>query len=173
MRNMEAIIKSHNAKIMREGTVKTDKACNCTIKEECPFKKQGISCRATNIIYKAEVKTATESDFYIGLSEPEFKLRYNNHTSSFNLTRNIKKPTHLATRVRDLKTRGVKFDIEWSVLKRTSPYTDGDAICSLCLKEATAIMYADTNCLNKRQEVMSICKHRKKFLLENIAGAPD
>ena len=172
MSNVGSIIKAHNAKILREDRQRVDKPCDCTQKE-CPFKNKGISCNATNVVYKAVVKTANSSKYYIGLSEPEFKKRYNNHTSSFNLSRSfVTMPTRLATEVRELKTKNEHFEIDWSVICRTSGLTDGDATCRLCLKEATAIAYADESCMNRRNEIANGCKHKKKFLLCNASDAP-
>ena len=164
MNNIGSIIKAHNAKILREGHQEADKPCNCTT-DECPFEGKGISCNATNVIYKAVVKTQKDSRYYIGLSEPEFKKRYKNHTSSFNLDR---EPTKLATHVRTLKKDKTRFEIDWSVIGRTSRLKDGDAACRLCIREATAIVFADDDCLNQRNEVANSCRHKKKFLLKNL-----
>ena len=186
MSNMGAIIKRHNAKILDQGNGIIDKGCNCRKKEECPFKDERVSCRAKGVIYKAEVESKDESRYYIGLSEGEFKTRYNNHTSSFNLDRAVRnptpstsntskpkadkksasfKPTSLATHVRKLKTEKKSFSIKWSVLGQARPIKDGDATCRLCIREATKIAFADEQCLNKRNEVVNTCRHRRKFLL--------
>ena len=89
MSNISSIIKAHNAKLLKEIDQKLDKPCDCK-KIECTFKGKGISCNARNVVYKAEVITEKSTAFYIGLSEPEFKKRYLNHTSSFNLERGLK-----------------------------------------------------------------------------------
>lgn len=165
MNNIGSIIKAHNAKILKEEDQRHEKPCDCR-KMECPFKGKGVSCNVKNIVYKAEVKTKKSTAFYIGLSEPEFKKRYLNHTSSFNTNRQLKsKPTALATYVRGLKERSEEFTIDWSVLGRTSAIRDGDAECRLCLKEATLIAYAGPGCINQRSEIANSCRHKKKFLL--------
>ena len=171
MDNMETIIKQQNAKILKDKTEEIEESCNCRDKSKCPFKDQEVSCRSKNIIYKAEVKTKTSCKYYIGLSEPEFKKRYNNHTSSFNLERNVK-PTLLSEHVKDLKRKGEEFKINWSVLKRAPAAKDGDAVCRLCLKEATAIVFADTNCMNRRNEILNTCRHKRKFLLKFFSKEP-
>ena len=48
-----------------------------------------------------------------------------------------------------------------------------DAVCQLCLKEATEIVFADKNCINKRNEVMNTCRHKRKFLLKHLKPEPD
>jgi hypothetical protein len=172
MENVETIIKKHNARILNTENQKPDKSCNCTKKEKCPFKKQNISCRATGIIYKAEVKSGADCKYYIGLSEGEFKTRFNNHNSSFNLERKVN-PTLLSGHVRSLKLANEAHSIEWSVIGRAKPITDGDAACRLCIREATAIAFADAKCMNKRNEVVNTCRHRRKFLLSSFSYNPD
>jgi hypothetical protein len=172
MDNIETIIKKHNAKILNEGNQNIDKGCNCAKKEECPFKNQKVSCRATGVIYKAEVRSGADYKYYIGLSEGEFKTRYNNHKSSFNLNRNVN-PTLLSKHVRNLKLTNKAYTIEWSVLRRAKPIADGDAACRLCIREATAIAFADDKCMNKRNEVVNTCRHKRKFLLSSFSCTPD
>ena len=173
MGNIGSIIKAHNAKVLRKDDKNTDAPCDCRRKEECPFKNKGVSCQATSLVYRAEVKTKNSTKFYIGLSEPPFKLRYRNHTSSFDLERTLNaKPTVLATYVRGLKETKDDFDIEWSVMARTNKINDGDAACRLCLKEATAIAFAEKGCINRRTEIANSCRHKRKFLLSYVS-APD
>ena len=168
---METIIKQHNSKILNEGNRIADQCCNCRNKDECPFKDQDISCRAKNLVYKAEVTTKEEQKYYIGLCEPEFKTRYRNHISSFNPDRKAN-PTLLSGYVRNLKREGKDYTIKWSVVRRATPIKDGGAVCRLCLREATVIAFSDKNCLNKRNEVVHSCMHKRKFLLKYYTEAP-
>ena len=119
------------------------------------------------------MKSKDSTKFYIGLSEPPFKLRYRNHKSSFDLERTLNtKPTVLATYVRGLKEAMDDFAIEWSVIGRTKKINDGDATCRLCVKEATAIAFAEKGCINRRTEIANSCRHKRKFLLSSVS-APD
>ena len=77
-------------------------------------------------------------------------------------------PTKLAAHVRSLKENSEQFEIDWSVIGRTSEIKDGDAVCRLCIREATAIAFADDDCINRRSEIANSCRHRKKFLLRTI-----
>ena len=173
MTNLGAIIKQHNAKILYSDRRETERGCNCRDKNNCPFKEQQVSCQAKGLVYKAEVSTRSQTKYYIGLAEKEFKWRYRKHMSSFNLERDVN-PTLLSGYVRNLKRKGEESTIKWSVLKRAQPATDGGAACRLCLREAVAIAYADGNCLNKRSEVVHVCPHKRKFLLQQYpsSGAP-
>ncbi|PIK41358.1 hypothetical protein BSL78_21790 [Apostichopus japonicus] len=81
MPNIASIIKGHNKRISTTHTSKEKEACNCRKKDTCPLNG---NCQASNIIYKAEVKTTDNCKTYIGLTEPPFKLRYGNHKMSLN-----------------------------------------------------------------------------------------
>ena len=51
--NLEAKIKQHNTKILRENnSKKEDKTCNCSNTAECPV---GGKCLTTSVVYTAEV----------------------------------------------------------------------------------------------------------------------
>ena len=68
-----------------------------------------------------------------------------------------------------LKVRVNCGEISWEVIKRAQPIADGNSpVCRLCLKEATAVVYAlnKKGCLNKRNEFISSCRHIKKSLLK-------
>ena len=57
------------------------KKCNCRNKNLCPLDG---TCLTKNIIYEATVTTTSgNSRTYIGMTENEFKTRYNNHKLSF------------------------------------------------------------------------------------------
>ena len=70
MRNMAALIKSHNATLLKPATC--DKPCNCRVKADCPLKGK---CRATDIVYEATVTTVAVAKTYIGMTANEFKTR--------------------------------------------------------------------------------------------------
>ncbi|PIK54847.1 hypothetical protein BSL78_08276 [Apostichopus japonicus] len=67
MPNIASIIKGHNKRIAATHTSKEKEACNCRKKDTCPLNG---NCQASNIIYKAEVKTTDNCKTYIGLTEP-------------------------------------------------------------------------------------------------------
>ena len=68
------------------------KTCNCKNKNKCPLDDK---CLANKSVYKAKVKTNNginelPTKVYFGISETEFRSRYNNHTMSFrNRTRKM------------------------------------------------------------------------------------
>ena len=83
--NMTNLISSNNKKVTNSDNQTNGKTCNCRNKSNCPLDNK---CLADKIIYKAQVKTndginELSIKAYFGISETEFKSRYNNHTMSF------------------------------------------------------------------------------------------
>ena len=160
MPNVENIIQAHNAKILNTGNGKS-KPCNCRVKKDCPLDGK---CQEECLIYKAEVKTKKESKFYYGMCEGTFKLRYNNHQKSFK-NQDYENETELAKYVWKKRDRGEDFEIKWSIEKKAFPYSCGAKRCDLCISEMLCIAMADEKTLlNSRNEFLSKCPHRRKFL---------
>ena len=105
---------------------------------------------------------------YIGCAE-NFKTRYRNHIKSF---RNVKyeKETALSKYIHQLEKSNVNFLIEWSILKKTSGYNKITKLCSLCTSEKMEICKFKNkeNLLNKRNELISKCRHENKYMLSNL-----
>ena len=140
-----------------------DLPCNCRNSSDCPVNGE---CRSKSVIYKAVVKSddATEKVYY-GRCETEFKLRYNNHTSSF---RNNVRPnsTELCKYIHSLKNRSVGYSINWSIVRRAATFKNGAKNCDLCLTEKYCIAIADQeSLLNERNEFISKCPHEKKYYI--------
>ena len=82
---MAAIIKQHNATIMRKGQPATKddtvsrKTCNCRVKDQCPLDG---ACLTRSIVYKATVQTDNDQKEYIGLTATTFKQQFNAHQQS-------------------------------------------------------------------------------------------
>ena len=67
-----------------------------------------------------------------------------------------------------LKNDNIDYSISWRVLSSNSPYNSSSKRCNLCLKEKFLIIYRpDLSSLNKRNELVSSCRHRNKALLRN------
>ena len=124
-------------------------------------------CLTKCVVYKATVtETDTKKqDTYIGLTENEFKTRFNLHKSSFKLEHK-RTTTTLSDHIWKLKIN-TDFNIKWEVLKNVKPYALGEKICKLCLQEIFSILISKPS-LNKRTEIFGHCVHRKQFLLNNI-----
>ena len=161
--NVSNIIKGHNKKILNSGNKEQQRPCNCRIKNECPMNGD---CLATNIIYKAEVTYDNSISTYYGQCEGEFKSRYNNHTKSFRHNKH-RNDTALSKLIWSLKDENKAYDLRWSIAARASPYRNGSKSCDLCLTEKIIIVRAEPKgLLNKRNELISKCRHKNKFTLK-------
>ena len=105
---------------------------------------------------------------YIGASE-KFKERYRNHTKSFR-HRQYETDSELSKYIWYLKNSNLDFDIKWKIMQRTAGYNKSSKSCSLCLAEKFQICtYKQKNALlNKRNELVSKCRHQNKHLLKNF-----
>ena len=107
---------------------------------------------------------------YIGAAE-NFKQRYGNHLKSFRHI-HYKKETTLSEHIWLLKSNNVNFSIKWKILKRTSGYNKISKTCSLCTTEKMEIckfrIKNKNRLLNKRNEMISKCRHENKHLLGNF-----
>lgn len=177
MPNVASIIKSHNNHILNHigpsqaPNRPAERRCNCRNANQCPLNGE---CLTTSIVYKATVLTADGSDckHYFGLTEGTFKQRYNNHLTSFRHERHSH-ATELSKHVWALKRAGTTFQLKWSICERAPAYSSRSKTCHLCLAEKLRIIGADRkSLLNKRPELVSTCRHRRKHLLCHYSGAP-
>ena len=168
--NMSQIIKSHNNNILNEEKKTEVPRCSCTIKERCPLNG---GCEIKNVMYKGDVKTETiQKRSYIGISDGPWKVRWRVHKHSFTNV-NRKNDTKLAKYIWQVKERGENTEITWSILKQIPSYSNKTKKCPLCLHEKLAIVTYENEkeLLNKRNEIISTCRHVNKFLLKNVKTA--
>jgi hypothetical protein len=159
--NMKNIIAAHNSNLLNKQDEDKPK-CNCRNKEECPLPGE---CTSSNIIYEATITTANETKKYIGLAATTFKARYANHKASFT-DKNKRHSTEISKYVWKQKDNKTPYTISWKIIKRAKPYSPRNGKCNLCLWEKLLITTADkTTLLNSRSELVSTCRHKKKFLL--------
>ena len=125
-------------------------------------------CRRAAVIYKAVVAANSTEKHYIGCSETDFKVRWNNHKSSFKYEAYSDK-TRLSQYIWQLKNENADFNVTWKIQRKSKPYSNGSKKCDLCLCEKLEILRSDpTTSLNKRTEIASKCRHRSKFKLSNV-----
>ena len=166
-KNMKRIIQSHNNKILNNKENSNDKMCSCpsTKKNNCPLQNK---CLSKCIVYKATVKKSNK--FYLGISANEFKSRIAKHKSSF---RHEKEKTSTTLSKHCWEINDVpEPDIEWQILKKSTPRVAGAKECQLCLEEKLQILKQSGNsmCLNRRSELSNRCFifHRSKHKLASI-----
>lgn len=168
MPNIGKIVDNHNKKII-EKTVENDnpvnkdtKMCNCRQEVNCPLNGR---CLNKNVVYQATVETENDKKTYVGIAETTFKTRYNNHLSSFRNEGN-KNATELSKYIWSVKERKKKFAVTWTILCNAKSYSNISKRCNLCITEKYYIMCKpELATLNKRCEIISKCRHARKFLL--------
>ena len=176
MPNVASIIKTHNNRILHSDSFSAPsgnqgRRCNCRNKDQCPLDG---ACLTSSIVYKATVIATDGSDCkdYYGLTEGTFKQRYNNHLTSFRHERHSN-ATELSKHVWALKREGTGFELKWSVCQTAPAYSSKSKACQLCVAEKLCIITADKrSLLNKRSELVSTCRHRRKHLLSNYDSPP-
>ena len=180
--NFESKIKQHNNKVLRDGTQEIID-CKCR-KFDCPLDGK---CGQKNVIYQAIVEPGPQNKLskkenkikqinkgviwkprsiekYIGKTSSTFKERWN-FTNSQIRDRHLPS-TALSSYIRQLKDNGYhNFKIKWMLLSKANPYTSATKICNLCNKEKYYLIYRrDTYTLNKQEELIRKCRHRRSHL---------
>ena len=115
-------------------------------------------------VYYVEA-TSKNQETYIGLTENEFKTRFNLHKSSFKLEHK-RTSTTLSEHVWKLKNKNINFNIRWEIVKKVKPFAANEKMYKLCLQIKLSILRSAPS-LNKRSKIFGHCIHRKKFLLSN------
>ena len=106
-----------------------------------------------------------------GMASGEWKRRYNNHTESF---RKISKKNQsaLSLYVWKLKEQDIRFTLHWTKVANAQVYSKETKRCFLCSREKLEIMRLlkdhPMRALNKREEIIRQCIHRKNHLLGMI-----
>ena len=79
-----------------------------------------------------------------------------------------KRATELSKHIWSLKQSNTRHSIRWKIIKKCQPYSNRTKRCNLCLYEKFIIIcHPELSSLNKRNELISTCRHRKKHLLCN------
>ena len=171
MPNIAAHISSHNKNIMQVSKNSQDpnpRMCDCQLPENCPLSGK---CKQSAVIYNADVKPELDLERnYFGLTEGPFKERLSDHKTSFKYEK-YKNKSKLSSFIWETKKKKQKFTINWSIVRRSTPYKAGSNKCNLCLWEKFHIMKGDKDkLLNERNELITKCRHVDKFLLKNYKG---
>ena len=166
MPNLRQKINAHNKSILHS-THDLPKSCNCREPANCPLNG---NCLQSSVIYQATVETNDNkpSQTYIGLTENSFKTRFTNHRNSFK-DHKKKLSTELSKHVWKLKEANVNFQISWKILKHAASYNPVSERCNLCLWEKYFIICRpELATLNRRNELVSSCRHARKYLLSDL-----
>lgn len=168
MPNVKQIVDAHNKKKLNNTSIQQSSArsCNCRATADCPL--QG-NCLAEGIVYQATVTSDNNQEqTYIGLTNTTFKLRYANHTSSFN-NNQYRNQTELSKYIWSLKDKNKNFSIKWKLLKKAKAYTNVSKRCNLCIMEKWYILkHPEMASLNSRTELVNTCRHASRYLLQSL-----
>jgi len=165
MPNVKSIINTHNRNILHKCDDQKRK-CNCINKDQCPIDNE---CLSENSVYQATVAYNSNGEqnenIYIGISEGTFKKRYANHKKSF-AHEKYRNETELSNLYWQLKDQNIVANISWKFLFKCPRYTPSSSKCFLCTNEKLAILeHNSSHLINKRSELTSKCRHRRKFKL--------
>ena len=170
MSNVKQLIDSHNKRLLAAYNPSLESAktklCNCRKKGECPLNGQ---CLTSGVVYQAKIRRKDNDKFetYVGLTADNFKTRYRNHKTSFE-HKSYRNSTELSKHVWSLKDSNIEHEITWQIVCRAKPYSSLTKRCNLCLSEKFVIICEPERCtLNKRNELVSSCRHRAKALQQN------
>ena len=103
---------------------------NCRNLFNCPLNGK---CRAKSIIYKGSISAPNSpTQHYFGCCETEFKTCFYNHQQFFN-HQDKANATELSKTVWKYKDKGIKSQITWSIVCKSSAYTSSTRCCNFCL----------------------------------------
>ena len=167
-RNLEQIIKGHNAKLTKHTETSNGPQCNCINPTECPLSGK---CQQKNVVYCAKVvETGVENTLlgeYYGCTD-DFKIRFGNHKKSFN-HEIYKNDTDLSKFVWSKREEGITTKIFWSILRKAPTYKSGSHLCCLCSLEKVLIIEqkkkVGSKILNERIDMCRKCPHKIKAKL--------
>ena len=102
----------------------------------------------------------------MGLTATEFKTRWRNHQMSFKHGKR-RNDTELSKYLWELKEMKKEFTVSWKILAKARAYSNLTKRCNLCLHEKYFIISnPQMATLNKRNELVSSCRHRRKDVLK-------
>ena len=167
-RNIQSIINSYNAKILFPKESTEQRTWNCLNKVNCPLEQK---CLTRIIVYKAKVTSSNQNyqeNVYFGSCETAFKKWFSNHKKSYNL-KQYKNETKLSNETWWIKNSGHHSKVKWETVKKCVPNSPQTKRCLLCLNEKLEIAaYEEQKLLNKRNEIVSKCRHQSKYVLASF-----
>ena len=83
------------------------------------------------------------------------------------------KDSELSKEVWKLKRQNQIPKITWKIRKKCKPFNPTSGKCDLCLNEKLLILelFDEIDLINKRDELVSKCRHQNKFKLNYEGGA--
>ena len=162
MKNINAIIKNHNDRVIRrfKSSSKPADESKSNCRQNVARPPNGC-CLQKAIVYKATVTSPEGRKEYYGSTGGTFKDRYANHKKSFNHEK-YQNETVLSKYIWKLKSKGTNFELKWKAIKKSNVAKRRSGICNLCLEEKYYI-FTNKHALNKRSELITKCRHAGPF----------
>jgi hypothetical protein len=168
--NMSQVISRHNKKVSsveKEPIIPAKADCNCQ-KSKLPC-IMGGKCVPGCVVYQGAVtrKDTGQTDYYTGLSEPSWKLRYANHKQNFKVdNQQNRTATCLSKHIWKLKDQNIGYSLKFKQLIQAQAFNPVTGMCRLCLSEKYFIMFKPEGAnINSRSEFFAACRHKTKLLL--------
>ena len=161
--NVASILSAHNRNILYPK--KSEFGCNCTSKTDFPLDSK---CLTPNIVYQADIRNDSndEKKFYLGVSETHFKEGFRNHKKEFT-HKKYRNSTELSKYTWQLNDANITSIVTWKVVTKVFSETKIN-FCILCLREKVFIINSlnHNQLLNKKSELINICRRQNKLLLK-------
>ena len=170
MPKVATIISSHNKRLLTETQPNTTSVDNCNSRNKDTCLLPG-KCQTKRVVHQATIKrndiTRKSKRSYVGITKGALKTRYSNHPNSFQNPKN-KNRTALSKYIWKLKDSKIEFGVSWKIIKKCRGYSSHTKKCNLSLHEKYIIIcHPKLSSLNSRNELVSTCRHRRKYLLCN------
>ena len=159
---MQVFIKGENKRKLHAEN-QSIKQCSCPRNAECPL---GGECLIKDIVYQAIATSDNKTETYFWLTATAFKSRLENHRASLK-SKSKCNATELSKYIWQLKESNCNHFLNWKTLCYASHYSNSTKKCNLCIAEKYSIICKPKQAtLNKKNELVSKCCHKDKFLLK-------
>ena len=107
-----------------------------------------------------------EGKQYVGLTDREFKERYNSHLNNSKSYSKCKR-SELSKHLYELNQNNQEYKIHWRKVRNADAYSRESGKCKLCLGEKVEISNLNfRRALNKRTEIFRACPHKRRHYLQ-------
>ena len=130
------------------------------------------NCIHKDVVYGADIVTLDQDQIPVDNSTvtytggtSDWKSRYYAHNGSFRDPER-RTETTLSEHIWELNGQNLNYTITWKIIEKSHSFNPITLQCKLCLSEIYHIIVNPIQAsLNRRLEVLSHCRHIKKFLL--------
>ena len=125
-------------------------------------------CLTGPVLYRADVTANNKTEHYTGIAGNNFKERVSKHFSNIDHSEQ-RDDTTLSQHIWNLKDSNIDYILKWNLVEEAPIFNHTTGKCRLCNREKWYIMFKPEHAtLNNRSEFYSMCRHRKKNLLEKV-----